>query len=116
MIVEICNFYNHNPDNTIRDISEKYKIHYDTVSRYLNKGSELGLCLYDSKFHQLKMQRKNHFKKSVICIETNQKFDSIKEAGKYYNVLPANISSCCTGKLKTCGKLEDGTRLTWKYV
>lgn len=116
MIVEICKFYNQNPNNTIQNIAEKYKLHYDTVSRYLNKGSSLGFCIYDSKSHQLKMQRQNHYSHPVICITTNKFFSSLKEAGVFYNISPANISSCCSGKNKTCGKLPNGIRLKWKYA
>ena len=45
---------------------------------------------------------KNPRARKVICIETNQVFDTLKEAAKFYNTDPSNISNCCTGKHKTC--------------
>ena len=43
-------------------------------------------------------------------------FDSVKQASKFYNIKSySNISRCCAGKLKSCGKLEDGTPLRWMY-
>ena len=54
--------------------------------------------------------------KQVLCITTGRIFSSIQEASNYYNIKSySNISSCCTGKLKACGKLEDGTSLQWQY-
>ena len=116
MLLNVCNFYNKNQDVTIQYISTKFKIHYDTVSKYLKRGSELGLCLFNSKAHQVKMVRKNHFKRPVVCITTNKTFDSVKEAGDFYHISPSNIFSCCVGRNKTCGELHDGTRLKWAYA
>lgn len=42
--------------------------------------------------------------KKVICIETNQTWDSTIDAAKYFNVLPKTIQDCCRGKHKTCKK------------
>lgn len=41
-------------------------------------------------------------KVSVICIETNEIFDSCAEAGRAYNVDGASINSVVHGKSKTC--------------
>ena len=46
-------------------------------------------------------------RKKVICIETNEIFNSIAEAEKIKNV--HNISSCCSGKYKTIGGYH------WRY-
>ena len=55
-------------------------------------------------------------KKKVICITTGKIFNSVKEASEYYNIkCSSSISACCKGKLKSCGKLEDGTKLVWSY-
>lgn len=54
--------------------------------------------------------------KSVVCLTTGLKFDTLVEARDYYNLKSVgNICSCCRGKMKSYGKLEDGTRLTWAY-
>ena len=47
----------------------------------------------------------------VICLENNKIFNSIKEAGNYYNIDPSGISKILKGKQKTAGGY------TWeKYV
>ena len=51
----------------------------------------------------------------VICITTGEVFDCIRSASDYYNCNYAHIGGCCRGERKSCGKLEDGTRLVWKY-
>ena len=45
----------------------------------------------------------------VICLTTNEVFDTMKEACKKYGINPSNLSSCCRGKLKTTGGMR------WKY-
>ena len=60
---------------------------------------------------------KNHPKaKKVMCITTGKTFDTVKEAGEYYKCKASHISACCKGKRKTAGKLEEGTKLEWKYI
>lgn len=39
----------------------------------------------------------------VLCIETGKVFDSLIEAGKFYNISIGNISSVLSGKRKTAG-------------
>ena len=51
----------------------------------------------------------------IRCITTGEIFNSATEAGKKYNT-GRHISSCCTGKRKYAGKLEDGTKLQWEYL
>lgn len=59
---------------------------------------------------------RNHKAKSVICLTTGERFETITEAGKHYGIKSfLKISSCCTGKRQHCGKLPDGTPLAWKY-
>ena len=39
------------------------------------------------------------------------------EGANFYNIKSkGHISSCCRGKRKHCGKLQDGTKLKWKYL
>ena len=54
--------------------------------------------------------------KKVVCITTGKIFDSIKDAAIYYNISRVSISYCCKEKLKSSGKLKDGTKLQWKYL
>ena len=53
--------------------------------------------------------------KKVVCITTNEIFDSIKEGAAKYNIKSrTNISNCCKGNQKWAGMLN-GTPLVWKY-
>lgn len=58
----------------------------------------------------------NTSNKQVICITTGNEFNSIIEASKYYNVNKGSVRMCCQNKLKSAGKLEDGTKLVWMYL
>lgn len=52
--------------------------------------------------------------KKVICVNTGEIFNSVKEATEKYKA--SDISRCCNGKLKTSGKHPiTGERLVWKY-
>jgi group I intron endonuclease len=65
-----------------------------------------------SKAHKGKIvseETKIKISKRVICIETGEIFNSIKNASKVKNIDASSISACCKGKLKTAGKLH------WKY-
>lgn len=57
----------------------------------------------------------NYNSQKVICTTTGKIFDSITEGANYYNCLRSHVSNCCNQKRKHCGKLKDGTRLTWMY-
>ena len=58
---------------------------------------------------------KNKRLTSVICTTTGQIFHSVTEAAAFYHLNgTSGISSCLSGKQKTAGKLEDGTRLCWQ--
>jgi len=39
-------------------------------------------------------------KKQVICIDTNQMFESIKEAARYFKIYASSIGKCCTNEYK----------------
>lgn len=55
-------------------------------------------------------------KKEIICVTTEKVFNSSREAGRYYKCYSSPITECCKNKVKTCGKLKDGTKLTWMYL
>ena len=55
--------------------------------------------------------------KAVICITTMEIFDTIKEGAEKYKIkTSSHIGRVCNGKRKSCGKLEDGTPLVWKFL
>jgi group I intron endonuclease len=41
-------------------------------------------------------------RKRVVCVETNQIFESVKDAGNYFSVHPSSITGVLKGKYKTC--------------
>lgn len=49
---------------------------------------------------------KNPRARKVICLETNEIFETITDASKKYNINRTCISDCCTGKHKTCKGLH----------
>ena len=53
--------------------------------------------------------------KKVKCITTGEIFNSISEASKKYKCSPSHIVENCKGKIKSCSKLSDGTKLIWEY-
>lgn len=53
--------------------------------------------------------------KKVICLNTMEIFNCIEEARIKYNC-NGDIGVVCKGERKACGKLEDGTLLTWMYL
>ena len=70
-----------------------------------------------SKNRKGKLVGKNHPNaESIICITTIKIFYTIKEGAEYYNLDNSSIVKCCKRKIKTCGKLKDGTPLVWRYL
>lgn len=59
---------------------------------------------------------RNPKSRPVICTTTGEYFESARQAELKYNISPCKISLVCTGKRKHAGKLEDGTKLAWKYA
>lgn len=53
--------------------------------------------------------------KKVICITTNEIFDTVSEAAKKYNTTTSHISRCCMGKLKYAKTDENNKPLVWEY-
>lgn len=54
--------------------------------------------------------------RKVICLTTNKVFETMKEAGAYYNIKSyLKISEVCRGRRKHCGRLKCGTQLKWAY-
>ena len=59
---------------------------------------------------------KNPAAKKVICINTGEIFECIREAGNKYNIEASHITDCCKRRRKSCGKHPlTKERLKWKY-
>lgn len=50
----------------------------------------------------------------IICLTTNEIFNSIADATRKYNVHGVNISKCCKGQRRSAGKLN-GEKMKWAY-
>lgn len=53
--------------------------------------------------------------KIVVCLTTNNAYYSASEASRITGANLSKLCMCCRNERKTCGKLEDGTRLRWQY-
>jgi len=118
LIKEIC--YLWKIGESINNIAEKFKLHRSSIIKYLKQGVKLGWCNYNPKEEikkgSLMRQKKNNIK--IICLTTNEVFNSIIEACKIYNISNnSSISGCCKNNkyYKSAGKLPDGTKLKWMY-
>jgi hypothetical protein len=111
LVKTVCGLWESEINNTL-EISNKLKIGRNTVIRYLKQGVKLGWCNYDPK--EQKTININNKCKSVICLTTNEIFDTISNAEKKYNI--RHISDFCRGKTKSAGKHpETGEKLVWMY-
>lgn len=106
----------------VGDIVDELKIGRTAVVRYLKIGKELDKCNYDveesRRRGRCKIKGRNNWKTMpVMCLNTKRIFVTIDEGAKFYNIKSkTNITKCCKGERKYCGKLEDGTELVWRYV
>jgi len=57
----------------------------------------------------------NPVSKSVICINTNEIFDTLTSASEKYNLDISSLTKCCNGKANSCGKSKNGIKLAWGY-
>lgn len=94
-----------------RQIGEKNHMFGKKVSDETKE--KLSIALKGRKFSEesiLKHSRK------VECITTNEFFKSIREASKKVKTPESNICKCLSGRSTYAGTLEDGTKLTWRYI
>jgi len=113
---KICEVWNSGVTNVL-EIAEIFKINSVTVRRHLNQGFLLEWTNYNGQEEINKNFKIIHEKNSVkvICLTTNEIFNSQSDASRKYNINKTSISSCCGKKRKSAGKLEDGTKLVWEY-
>ena len=104
---ETCELFNKTNYNA-KKLSEELKISVSTVLRYLNIGYQIGLC----KKYNWKDVDNDHTKK-VICITTNEIFDSIADAENKYNI--TLINGNCKGRYTYKGELNNKP-LIWMFL
>ena len=99
-------------------IAQMQKINRTTVVKHLKQASEFGWCFYNPKEEIIKNYNTHaeNMNIKVICLTTNEVFNSIKEASEKYNIKNSCLISACCKKIRNyTGKLSDGTKLLWMY-
>lgn len=87
----------------------------NAVWMYLDEFNKLRLSEEEIKNKIALGQIHKKFKtRKVICITTNQIFDSTKIAADTFNLSVSGINSCLCDRARYCGTLN-GERLVWKY-
>lgn len=121
LVKTICDYWR-NGVKDINNIKEFINMSRDGVRKYLKQGVILGWCDYNPEVERVKnlksmtIKSKKKSSKKVLCIETDTVYNSISEAIKNVKGTSSRISLCCENKQEYCGKLEDGTKLHWKYA
>jgi group I intron endonuclease len=112
--IKISNIGKYKSKETREKISVSLKGKYTKDNSYM-----FGKSLSDETKNKISKSLIKYFKnnqpniyKRVICINTGEIFNTITEASEKYNISIALISTCCTGKTKSAGKLN-GARLQW---
>lgn len=100
---------NHNYGKHISE--EQKKKHSELMKEYYMKNEN---PMKNRKRPELSGER-SYRAHSVICLNTSEYFSTVDAAAKAYGVSQSSISSCCSGKLYSAGKLKDGTPIVWKY-
>ena len=70
-----------------------------------------------SKSHKNFKNEKNPRARKVICVNTREIFNYIKEVENKYNISSSSITQCCKNKRKSAGKHPvTGEKLVWRYL
>lgn len=101
-----------NNGNSIHSLMSEFSISRDSVIRYLKKGNELWLCVYDAKEEMRKNGKRNGSKtvKAVVVIKDNRvigRYDSVVLCSQFFNYGERIIATLCRGERGTSdGKLH----------
>ncbi len=113
-IKEAESYYN------ISNISNCCRKNHSYAGKLLN-GTKLQWAYYDeyckSKNNNEEVVLKEDMsrRRKVICLTTNEIFDTIREAAKKYKISPSGVSGACQKRYYYYGKLSDSTKLRWMY-
>lgn len=113
-LIDACNLWKSGLRSTLK-ISQEMKIYRYTVTQYLKRGAEVGLCDYDPKVesqNSWKHVNKRHGRAIVQlrnCRGYIRSFVSFIEAVSQTGVSRELIVECCKGKRETAGGFK------WMY-
>jgi very-short-patch-repair endonuclease len=101
--------YNNSYDilNLTCDNNHNYKVNYYS---FINRKCKCKKCFYINN-----RGKNSRSSIRVICLNTLEIFDTIKEASLKYNIFSNSISACCKRKLQSAGKDINGNKLHWMY-
>jgi hypothetical protein len=99
-----------NAGHSISEIAKALNLNQATIRRYLNAGSAINKCTYNSE------EEKEGIKRKVICITTGKTYDSISSAAAEIGSTLKALHRCCNSRFKRLGKTESGEKLIWMYL
>lgn len=109
LVYKSAELYNSGYD--VKLIAEKLKVSPSSIHHWLNKATELGLCCWIKSSGFLNPTH------AVVLLNTHEKFDSISDASRKYNVAVANISKNCQKDRTYAGTHpETGEPMVWRYI
>ena len=86
-VIEVCNVYNSGIKNTV-EIARLFGLSSSTVSDYLRRCDEAGLCHYKpNPYHE----------RAIICIDTGKIYDTLKYV-ELDGFNKSQVSECCNHK------------------
>lgn len=101
---EISDLWNHG--YKVMQICDVLNISKGKVRTCLTKANDVGLCSYN---HTTRNKMK------IICINTGEVFNSMREAENKYDIHRGYISGFLKGSNKESGYLPSGEKLLWNY-
>lgn len=99
--------------NNLEWCTPKYNAQYSNSGKELSQEhkQKISKAKKGKKLSETTKKRMSESQKvRVLCIETEQIFNSMEEASEWVGISYTNISKCCRGEHKTCGGYH------WKYV
>ena len=118
IVKEVCNIKKLNPNFTSGDIAKITNLCIQTIIKYLKLGNKYKWCIYDIKQERSKIGKRMSGNlhpncKKVICLTTNELFDTATQAEIKYNI--CKVGECCNGNRKSAGKHPE-TREPLKWI
>ena len=108
-----CDLWNSGIKN-LSYIAKLMKLSSASIRNHLKQGVKLNWCDYDSR---IALTNKDYQCKKIICLTTNEIFNSILEASKKYKIRKESISGCCRNDTnKSAGRHpETNEKMVWMH-